>query len=95
MVQLARQSEEEEMSSGNGEQSSEIEEDMGYDAPFATYTWERWQEMQVRAFLGFTRFQRAIEQRQPQLALSIAIEIQAIGIAMQKEVGQWIGIPKR
>ena len=44
------------MSSGNGEQGFGVEEDMGYDVPFATYTWERWQEMQVRAFLGFARF---------------------------------------
>jgi hypothetical protein len=88
MIKYAQQSEEEPMSSVDVEQSSEFQEDMGYDVPFVTYTWQSWQEMQVRVLLRFTRFQRAIEQRQSQLALSIAIEIQEIGIAMQKEVGQ-------
>ncbi len=82
------------MSSVDVEQSTKLVEDMGYDVPFISYTWERWQEMQVRTLLSFTSFQRAIEQRQPQLALSIAIEIQEIGIAIQKEVGQWIGVHK-
>jgi len=82
------------MSSEDIEQGSESEEDMGYDVPFVTYTWQRWQEMQVQALLSFTRFQRAIEQRRLQLALSIAIEMQELGSAMQKEVAQWIGVSR-
>lgn len=82
------------MSSEDIEQGSESEEDMGYDVPFVTYTWQQWQEMQVQALLSFTRFQRAIEQRRLQLALSIAVEMQELGSAMQKEVAQWIGVPR-
>jgi hypothetical protein len=95
MIKYVQQSEEEPMSSADTEQSTRVVEEMGYDAPFVSYTWERWQEMQVRTLLCFTRFQRAIEQRQAQLALSIAIEIQEIGIAMQREAGQWIGVPEQ
>ena len=84
------------MSSIEIEQNSDASvEDMGYDVPFASYTWQRWQEMQVRTLLSFTRFQRAIEQRETQQALSIAMEMQEVVIAMQKEAGLWIGVPKQ
>ncbi len=83
------------MSSVNSEQNVQPQEDMGYDVPFVSYTWGHWQEMQARTLLSFTRFQRAIEQRHFQLALSIVEEIQEVSIAMQKEVGMWIGEPHR
>ncbi len=79
---------------GNVHYGPEFEEDMGYDVPFTSYTWERWQEMQVRALTSFARFQRAIEQRRPQLALAIATEVQEIGLVLQKEASQWIGVGK-
>jgi hypothetical protein len=69
-----------------------IEEEMGYDAPFVTFTWQHWQEMQAQMFLSFSRFQRAIEQRQPRLALFIALEMQEVCTEMQKEACSWIGI---
>lgn len=77
------------------EQDTDVTEDMGYDVPFVTYKWQRWQEMQVRTLLTFTRFQRAVEQREAQVAFSIAMELQEISIAMQKEAAAWIGVPKR
>lgn len=43
------------------------EEEVGYDAPFSTFTWERWLEMQGMLVTGCTRFQRAVEQKQPRL----------------------------
>ena len=72
-----------------------ILEEMGYDVPFVTYTWERWQRMQVSSFLAFTRFQRAVEQHEAQLALAIAMELQEVSISMQKEAMEWVGVPKR
>jgi hypothetical protein len=69
-----------------------LEEDQGFDAPFATFTWARWQEMQAQTVQGFTRFQRAIDQRQPQVASLIALEMQQIVMELQKEVCTWIGL---
>ncbi len=77
------------------EQDTDVAEEMGYDVPFVTYTWERWQEMQVRAILTFTRFQRAVEEREAKQAFAIAMELQEVSTAMQKEAAIWIGVPKR
>ncbi len=71
------------------------EEEMGYDVPFATLTWERWLEMQARMLQCFMRFQRAIDQRQSRLALLIAMEMQEISTEMQKEACTWIGVSTR
>ena len=76
------------------EHDTGIGEQMGYDAPFVTYTWERWQQMQIRSFLAFTRFQRAVEQREAQQAFAIALELQEVAIALQKEAAEWIGVPQ-
>lgn len=67
-----------------------ITEDMDFDAPFSTFSWARWQEMQTRMVLGFGRFQRAIANRQPQLAAFIALEMQQMVMDMQKEVCSWL-----
>ena len=67
----------------------DIEEEMGYDAPFVTLTWARWQELQVRTVQGLARFQRAIERGQLTLASFIALEIQELGVELQKEVCAW------
>lgn len=67
-----------------------INEDMDFDAPFSTFSWERWQEMQTQMLLGFGRFQRAIANRQPQLAAFIALEMQQVVMDMQKEVCSWL-----
>ncbi|MGH2481545.1 MAG: hypothetical protein ACRDHW_17975 [Ktedonobacteraceae bacterium] len=67
-----------------------IEEDMEFDVPFATFTWAYWQEAQVRTFLGFSRFQRAITDRKLQLAAFIALEMQQTVMDLQKEVCSWL-----
>src|SRR6266702_4152173 len=41
-----------------------VEEEMGFDVPFSTFTWVRWLEMQVVMVHGFARFQRAVETRE-------------------------------
>ncbi len=68
-----------------------IVEENGFDAPFTTFTWNHWQEMQVRMMQGFTCFQRAIERRQPQAAAMIVLEMQQIVADLQKEACAWIG----
>ena len=72
-----------------------IVEEMGFDAPFVTFTWARWQEMQMRMVQGFTSFQRAVEQRQPQVATMIALEMQQIVADLQKEACAWIGTEQK
>jgi hypothetical protein len=67
-----------------------LQEAAGYDAPFVTFTWARWQEMQADVLFSFNRFQRAIEQRQPQLAALVILEMQEIAAEMHKEVYAWI-----
>jgi hypothetical protein len=72
-----------------------IEEEMGYDAPFSTFTWKRWEEMQMHTMQSFTRFQRAIEQHQPMLALAVVLELQMMMIEMQTEACTWIGVAEK
>jgi hypothetical protein len=67
-----------------------LQEAAGYDAPFVTFTWAHWQEMQAHVLFSFNRFQRAIEQRQPQLAALVILEMQEIAAEMHKEVYAWI-----
>ena len=63
-----------------------ITEEMGFDAPFVTFTWDHWQVMQARMVQGFTHFQRAVENRRPQAAAMIALEMQQMIMDLQKEV---------
>ncbi len=67
-----------------------VVEEKGFDVPFATFTWERWQEMQTQMLLGFSYFQRAVSQREPLTAALIALEIQQMATDMQKEACAWI-----
>ena len=67
-----------------------ITEDMDFDVPFATFSWTYWQEAQTRMFLGFGRFQRAISNRQLQLATLIALEMQQVVMDLQKEICSWL-----
>ncbi len=69
-----------------------IEEEQGYDAPFGTFTWEQWQEMQASMVQRFTRFQRAIHYKQAKVAVLIAQEIIATGMDLLDEASAWIGI---
>lgn len=69
-----------------------IAEEQGYDAPFGTFTWEQWQEMQARMVQRFTRFQRAIHYKQAKVAVLIAQEVIATGMDLLDEANGWIGI---
>ncbi|MGH2497442.1 MAG: hypothetical protein ACRDIV_22300 [Ktedonobacteraceae bacterium] len=69
-----------------------IVEEQGFDAPFGTFTWEQWQEMQARMMQRFTRFQRAIHSKQAKVAILIAQEIIATGMDLLDEANGWIGI---
>lgn len=67
------------------------EEGDGYEDPFATFSWQEWLSMQAQTMQRFARYQRAIERRQPRLALLIALEMQAMAQEWQKEAIEWIG----
>jgi len=69
-----------------------IEEEQGYDAPFCTFTWKQWQEMQASMAQRFTRFQRAIHCKQAKVAVLIAQEVIAVGMDLLDEASGWIGI---
>ena len=69
-----------------------IQEEQGFDAPFVTFTWAHWQNIQAEVVQNFTRFQRAISQQQPQLAALIALEMLHIAAELQKEAAAWIGV---
>ncbi len=71
-----------------------ITEEQGYDAPFATFTWEQWQEMQAHMAQRFTRFQRAIHYKQAKVAVLIAQEMIATGMDLLDEANGWIGVPE-
>jgi hypothetical protein len=68
-----------------------VEEEQGYEAPFLTLTWARWQELQGRMLENFSRFQRAVDKQQPQLATIIALEMQEIVSELQREACAWVG----
>ena len=61
-----------------------IQEEQGFDAPFVTFTWAHWQDIQAQAVQNFTRFQRAISQQQPQLAALIALVMLQIAAELQE-----------
>ncbi|HZS75021.1 MAG TPA: hypothetical protein VFA41_00280 [Ktedonobacteraceae bacterium] len=67
-------------------------ESQGYDAPFTTFTWEEWLEMQAQTIQCFTRFQRAIQQKQAKVATQVAQEMIEIGMAWLYEAAGWIDI---
>jgi hypothetical protein len=75
------------------------EEEMGKDAPFMTFSWEHWLEMQTRTLHCFARFQRAVAQMQPIISHQVVLEmhevvrdLHGITLEMQKEAGELIGI---
>jgi hypothetical protein len=75
------------------------EEDQGYDVPFATFTWERWLQIQASTIQCFARFQRAVEQGHVIIShevmrelQSVVLEMQGIVLEMQKEADGQIGI---
>ena len=66
-----------------------VKEEMGLDDPFATFSWDHWQEIQMQALTNFSRFQRAITRHEFQLAMLIALEMQEIAADLQKEACCW------
>ena len=62
-----------------------MNEEQGYDAPFATFTWRYWMDAQARAMQCFSRFVRAVEEHHPDHALMIGLEIQEIATSMLLE----------
>lgn len=60
-------------------------EEEGYDAPFATFTWRHWMESQARVNQCFSRFVRAVEEKQAAQALMIGLEVQEIATQMLLE----------
>ncbi len=71
------------------------DEEMGYDAPFAAFTWAQWLDMQAKMLACFARYQRAISNRQPQQALLIVLEMQEVTAELHKEACTWIGSKER
>ena len=69
-----------------------IQEEQGFDAPFVTFTWAHWQDIQAQVIQNLTRFQRAISQQHPQLAALIALEMLHIAAELQKEAVAWISV---
>jgi len=67
-----------------------IQEEQGYEAPFVTFTWEHWQEMQASMVQRFSRFQRAIHYKQANVAIQIAQEVIKMGMEWLDEATLWI-----
>ena len=86
---------EEQMPSSEEKVTFNVEEEMGYDAPFVTFTWAHWLEMQGQMVQAFTRFQRAITDKEVQLALFIVLDMQRIVSELQKEAYSWVGVSKK
>ena len=67
-----------------------IEEEMGFEAPFLTFSWEHWQAWQARVLQCFTSFQRAVQNQQPHQATLISLEMQELALELQKEACAWL-----
>lgn len=62
-----------------------MNEEQGYDAPFATFTWRHWMDLQARAMQCFSRFVRAVEEKHPDHGMMIGLEMQEIATSMLLE----------
>jgi len=62
----------------------------GYNVPFGTFTWQQWQQMQAETMQRFTQFQRAIERKEADEALKIALQMQEMTLSWFKEACAWI-----
>ena len=62
-----------------------LNEEQGYDAPFATFTWRYWMDAQARTMQCFTRFVRAVEEHHLDHAIMIGLEMQEMATAMLLE----------
>lgn len=64
-----------------------------FSEPFATFSWEDWMDLQTRVNQGFGRYLRAIENRRPDLALAMTLEIMEATADLLKEALAWIEPP--
>jgi hypothetical protein len=62
-------------------------EEMGFDQPFLTFTWQHWEEMQARVQQNFHRFQRAIEEKRPEKAVLAVREMHTVVADLLTEAG--------
>ena len=60
-------------------------EEQGFDAPFATMTWQRWLHEQAQIVQAFSRFVRAVEQNRADHAMKIGLEVQEFAARMMLE----------
>ncbi len=67
-----------------------LEEEMGFDVPFATFTWQHWMNLQARMNQGYSRYQRAIEGRRVDLALVVTLEMMEMVADLLKEACSWV-----
>ena len=74
-------------------QAKSLEEELGFDAPFATFTWKYWLDLQARMNQGYCRYLRAIENRRADLALVVTLEMMEMVTDMLKEACTWIESP--
>ncbi|QBD75089.1 hypothetical protein EPA93_03400 [Ktedonosporobacter rubrisoli] len=75
-------------------QAWNVEEEVGYDAPFTTLSWTEWLELQIQMQLCLVRFQRCIAQRQIRQALLIVWEMRDLIELLQAEGSAWIDTDK-
>lgn len=50
-------------------------DDLDLNAPFQTFSWADWQQMQTNIICALSRFQRAAEHNQPEIAKAAVAEI--------------------
>jgi hypothetical protein len=67
-----------------------IEEEMGFDAPFATFTWKHWLDLQAKMNQGFSRYLRAIEHGRSDLSLLVTLEMMEMVKDLLKEACSWV-----
>lgn len=67
-----------------------LEEEIGFDVPFATFTWKHWLDLQARMSQGYSRYQRAIENQRFDLALVVTLEMMEMVADLLKEACSWI-----
>jgi hypothetical protein len=67
--------------------------EQGYDVPFQTFPWRRWEEMQAQFLQNMSRYQRAIASQRTDVAVFAALELQAIVSDLLKEASSWISVP--
>jgi hypothetical protein len=71
-------------------QAKGVEEAMGFDVPFATFTWQHWLDLQARMNQGYSRYLRAIEGRRTDLALLVTLEMMEMVSDLLKEACSWV-----